>query len=157
MRRPAPSRRARGFSLVELLIAGTVIAVIGMAGVAYVGRASQGADNAKERLFARGKAMSILSELRGYVEGSQDQVAAALDGFDDGITYSPVLTTAEDPANPGQFVAADHKLSGNVMDRSEWRWLRQITVRHLPGVVQRDLRVCTVRVFRHRPGGPTPG
>src|SRR5207249_2452607 len=83
---------ARGFSLVELLIAGSVIAVISMGGAAYVGRAAQGADMARERLFARQKALSMLSELRGYVEGGVGEVAADLDGFDDGVTQNATLS-----------------------------------------------------------------
>lgn len=157
-RSPSPSRAAaRGFSLLELIIAGSVIAVIGMAGVAYVARASQNADYARDRLFARQKALSILDEMKAYVEGSEDQVAADLDGFDDGILQLPVLTIAEDPKNPGQFVPADNKLSGNAMDLGEWKWYRKITVQHFPGIVTRDIRVVTVRVYRHRPKGPVPG
>src|SRR5205814_4327374 len=106
-----PRRRlARGFTLIELLIAGSVIAVIGMAGVAYVGRSSQGADYARDRLFARQKALSILSELRGYVEGGVGEVAADLDGFDDGVTQNPALSIAPDPDSPGQLVQPDHPL-----------------------------------------------
>ena len=85
-------RRARGFSLIELLIAGAVIAVIGMAGVAYVVRAAQTSENSKDTVYAREKAMSILSELRAYVEGGEGQVAADLDGFDDGISQQAALT-----------------------------------------------------------------
>ncbi len=150
-------RRPRGFSLIELLIAGSVIAVIGMAGVAYIARAAQTADHSKDTVYAREKAMSILSELRAYVEGGEGQVAADLDGFDDGVSQQASLTICPDPANPGQFVLPDHPLSGNVADLSEWRWFRRITVRKFPGVVTRDLRICTVRMFRHRPGQAMPG
>lgn len=150
-------RRSRGFSLIELLIAGAVISVIGMAGVAYVARAAQAADYTKDKVYARQKAMSILSELRAYVEGGEGQVAADLDGFDDGISQQASLTIAPDPANPGQFVVPSHPLSGNIADLAEWRWYRRITVRHFPGVVTRDLRICTVRLFRHRPGQALPG
>ena len=153
---PVP-RRARGFSLIELLIAGSVIAVIGMAGVAYITRAAQTADNSKDTVFARQKAMSILSELRAYVEGGEGQVAADLDGFDDGVSQQAALTISPDPANPGAFVAPGHPLSGNIADLAEWRWYRRITVRHFPGVVTRDLRICTVRMFRHRPSQALPG
>lgn len=156
---PAPRtrRRSGGFSLVELLIAGTVVAIIGMAGVAYVARAAQSADFTKDTVFARQKAMSILSELRAYVEGGEGQVAADLDGFDDGISQQAALTIAPDPANPGQFVAPDQELSGNVADLGEWRWYRRITVKKFPGVATRDLRICTVRMFRHRPSQALPG
>ncbi len=150
-------RRAGGFSLVEVLIGATVIAIAGMAGVAYVARASQNADYTRDRIFARQKGLSIVSELRGYVEGGAGEVAADLDGFDDGVLQQATLSIAPDPAIPGNLVAPNHKLSGNVMDQGEWRWYRRITVQRFPGVVTRDLRICTVRVYRHRPGGVLPG
>ncbi len=155
--RPRSRRRPKGFSLIEVLIGATVIAIAGMAGVAYVARASQSADYTRDRIFARQKGLSIISELRGYVEGGAGEVAADLDGFDDGVLQQPTLSIAPDPASPGNLVAPDHKLSGNVADQGEWRWYRRITVQRFPGVVTRDLRICTVRMFRHRPGGALPG
>jgi type II secretory pathway pseudopilin PulG len=151
------ARSARGFTLVELLIAGCVVAIAAMAGVAYVGRATQNADYARDRIFARQKALSILSELRAYVEGGQGEVAADLDGFDDGLSQNATLSIQPDPDDPGAFVAPDHRLSANVADLGEWRWFRRITVRRFPGVDTRDLRICTVRMFRHRPGQAMPG
>jgi hypothetical protein len=151
------ARPSRGFSLVELLIAGSVVAVAAMAGVAYVGRSTQNADYARDRIFARQKALSILAELRAYVEGGKGEVAADLDGFDDGISQSATLSIQPDPNDPGAYVPPDHKLSANVLDRGEWRWFRRITVVRFPGVNTRDLRVCTVRVFRHRAGEAMPG
>lgn len=156
-RGPVPPRIRRGFSLIELLIGCSVVAIIAMAGVAYVGRASQHADVAKDRLFARQKALSILSEMRAYVEGGKGEVAADLDGFDDGLWQDPTLSIAPDPKDPGAFIQPDHPLSGNLMDQDEWRWFRRITVRRFPGVNTRDVRIVTVRVFRHRPGDEPPG
>jgi prepilin-type N-terminal cleavage/methylation domain-containing protein len=155
--RPSGAARARGFSLIEVLIAAAVVTVAGMAGVSYVSRASQHADAARERVFARHKALSILSELRAYVEGGQGEVAADLDGFDDGLTQNPTLSIAPNPNDPGVFIDPDHPLSGNIADRGEWRWFRRITVRRFPGVNTRDLRICTVRMFRHLPTQALPG
>lgn len=150
--------RRRGFSLLEMLIAGTIIAVVGMAGAAYVSRSTQGADWSRDRVFARQKALSILSELKSFVEGSANQTADELDGFDDGFTYNASLTIAPDPINPDVLAAPAHPLSGNVAEGStEWRWYRQISVRRFTGVITRDLRICTVRVYRHRAGGSVPG
>ena len=148
---------ARGFTLIEVMIAGSVIAICGMAGVAYVARATQGADYSRDRVFARQKAMSILSELRAYVEGGKGEVAADLDGFDDGVSQNATLSIAPDPLDPGSFIAPDHKLSGNFTDVGAWRWYRRITVRHFPGVTTRDLRICTVRMFRHYANTALPG
>jgi prepilin-type N-terminal cleavage/methylation domain-containing protein len=149
--------RQRGFSLIECLIGAALIALAAMGGVAYVVGSSQHADNARDRLFARHKALSILSELRSYVEGGDGEVAADLDGFDDGLSQNATLSIAPDPNDPGAFVAPEHPLSANIADRGEWRWFRRITVRRFPGVNTRDLRICTVRMFRHMPTEPLPG
>lgn len=153
-----PARRARGFSLLEMLVAGTIIAVVGMAGAAYVSRSTQGADWSRDRVFARQKALSILSELKSFVEGSTNQAADELDGFDDGFAYNPSLTITPDPIRPETLAAPNHPLSGNVAEgAAEWRWYRQISVRRFTGVITRDLRVCTVRIYRHRAGASLPG
>ncbi|MFV1959519.1 MAG: hypothetical protein ACC662_08930, partial [Planctomycetota bacterium] len=59
--------------------------------------------------------------------------------------------------DPGAYLPPDHPLSGNIRDQSIWRWYRRITVRRFPGVDTRDLRICTVRVFRMRAGDTMPG
>ena len=151
-------RRAAGFSLIEMLIAGTIVAIIGMAGAAYVSRSTQAADWSRDRMFARQKALSILSELKSFVEGSAGQAADELDGFDDGFTHNASLTISPDPVNPAILAAPHHPLSGNVREgATAWRWYRQISVRRFSGVLARDLRICTVRVYRHRAGGTVPG
>ena len=43
------------------------------------------------------------------------------------------------------------------MDSGVWRWNRRITVRYFPSVTTRDLRICTVRMFRMRKGDLAPG
>lgn len=148
---------ARGFGLLEVLISGSLVVLAAMAAVAYVARSAQHADWSRDKVFARQKALSILAELRAYVEGGEGEVAADLDGFDDGITQQPNLTIAPDPDDPGAFVAPEHPVSGNIMDSGQWRWFRRISVRAFPGVNTRDLRICTVRMFRMRAGDPLPG
>lgn len=148
---------SKGFSLLETLIAGVIVSVVGMAGAAYVVRSTQGADWSRDRMFARQKALSILSELKSFVEGSVNQAADELDGFDDGLTYNPTLSIAPDPGDPTELVAPNHALSGNVQEGSDWRWYRHITVKRFTGVLTRDLRICTVRVWRHRTGDTIPG
>ena len=150
-------RRNRGFSLLEILISAALVALAAMAGVAYVTRGSQHADWSKDKVFARQKALSILAELRAYVEGGEGEVAADLDGFDDGLAFQQALTIQEDPNDPGAFLQPDHPVSGNISDSNVWRWFRQISVRRFPGVNTRDLRICTVKMYRMRPGDQMPG
>jgi type II secretory pathway pseudopilin PulG len=147
----------RGFSLLETLIAGVVVAIVSMAGAAYVTRSTQGADWSRDRMFARQKALSILSELKSFVEGGTNQAADELDGFDDGTGYNATLSIAPDPADPTKLVPPEHTLSGNISDGGDWRWYRHVTVRRFSGVNTRDLRICTVRVWRHRTGDAIPG
>ena len=67
-------RSQRGFSLVEILISGALVALAAMAGVAYVTRGTQHASWAKDKVYARQKALSVLAELRAYVEGGEGEV-----------------------------------------------------------------------------------
>jgi hypothetical protein len=150
-------RTSRGFSLLEALMASILVALAAMAGAAHVTRSSQHSDWARDKAFARQKALSVLAELRAYVEGGEGEVAADLDGLDDGLAVVPTLTIAADPNLPGTLVAPEHPLSGNIMDSGVWRWQRRITVRRFPGVEARDLRIVTVRVFRTRPADTLPG
>ena len=158
-RRRGTSRRslARGFSLVEVLMAAAVVAVATAAAVTHVVMGTRQADHARDAVFARQKALSILSELRAYVEGGAGEVASDLDGFDDGIWFQPSLTISPDPDVPGAYLSPDHPISGNIQDRGQWRWLRRVNVRRFPGIVTRDLRICSVRMYRMRTGDVYPG
>ena len=153
-----PSRKdARGFALLETLPAIALVLLAAMAAVAWMTRSAQRADWTRDKVFARQKAVSILGELRSYVEGGEGEVAADLDGFDDGLTTNPALTIAPDPQDPGAYLPPAHPLSGNRQDSGVWRWQRRITVRPFPGVDTRDLRICTVRMFRLRAGDAGEG
>ena len=150
-------RPERGFSLIEILLSAVLILIAALAAVAHVTRTVQFTDWSQDKVYARQKAVSILAELRAYVEGGEGEVAADLDGFDDGLDVHPTLTIAPDPNDPGAYVEPDHPLSDNVRDVGEWRWYRRITVRRFPGVNTRDLRICTVRVYRMHPKDQLPG
>lgn len=147
----------RGFSLIEILIAAALVTLAAMAGVAYITRGSQHADWSRDKVFARQKALSILAELRAYVEGGEGEVAADLDGFDDGLGTNASLTIQPDPTDPGAFLPPQHPVSDNIQDSGVWRWQRRITVKRFPGVNTRDLRICTVRMYRQRLGDTNPG
>jgi hypothetical protein len=143
--------------MIEILISAALIAIAAMAAVAYVTRASGHARWAGEKVFARQRALSILAELRSFVETGEGESASDLDGFDDGASYEPSLTIQPDPKDPGAFLAPDSPVSGNHRERDHWEWLRKISVRPFPGVASRDLRICTVRVYRLRTGDKAPG
>jgi hypothetical protein len=161
MRRPSGPPLAglplAGFTLVEVLAAAVLVALASLLGAAHISRGGQHAEWARDKAFARQKALSLLAELRAYVEGGEGEVAADLDGLDDGLALVPTLTLMSDPSDPSQVVPPDHPISGNHLESGVWRWQRRITVRRLPGVEARDLRVVTVRVFRTHPNEPMPG
>ena len=150
-------RAHAGFGLLEVLIAVALMALAAMAGVTYITRGTQHSEWLGEKVFARQRALSILAELRAYVEGGAGEVAADLDGFDDGLGYEAALTIEPDPLVPGSYVAPGTVISGNIRDSGQWRWFRQISVRPFPGAATRDLRICTVKVYRLRPGDTMPG
>jgi len=155
--RPRPARASRGFSLLEILIASAILVLVAMMGTMHVVRTQQHVNWARDKAFAREKAVSIVDELRSFVEGDEAEAAADLDSFDDGLSVSPVLTITPDPLFPGEFVQPDHPASGNVRHEGVWRWYRRITVRPYDGVPMRDLRLVTVRVYRVLPGQQVPG
>ena len=55
------------------------------------------------RYCSRQKALSILAELRAYVEGGEGEVAADLDGFDDGISQNASAHDLARPRRPGRL------------------------------------------------------
>jgi hypothetical protein len=88
-------------TLIEVLIAVVLVAVASMAGVAYVTRSAQHADWVRDKVWARQKALSILAELRAFVQGGEGEAASDLDGFDDGLSYEAALTITPDPLERG--------------------------------------------------------
>jgi prepilin-type N-terminal cleavage/methylation domain-containing protein len=155
--RPVATDRQGGFTLVELLIAVVVVALCASMGALYTGRASQEIDQSRDVAFGRERAVSILQELRSFVEGDQSRVAADLDEFDDGSGSSPVLTITPNVEEPGELVAPDHPISGNVPQGDSWKWRRRISVRPVKDSLARDLRIVTVRTYRWREGLAEPG
>ena len=163
--RPPASRRvrfarsrSRGFSLVEMLLGMAVILVIATAGLTHVVRTTQHADWTQDRVFARQKAVSILAELRAFVEGEgRGRRRPGRLRRRRGVT-SPRLTIAPDPTTPGALVPPGHAaVREHARTAGCGGGAAQITVRPFPGVDARDLRMCTVRVFRSGRAMPLPG
>jgi hypothetical protein len=145
-----------GFTFIELLCASLVLVLATMLGAMHTSRSAQDVTWTRDTAFARQRAVSILGELKAFVEGESTQ-AEALDDFDDGGGSSPVLTITQDPSTPGAYVAPDHPISGNQRHRGDWIWRRAISVRPIPSATSRDLRIATVRIFHARDGLAEPG
>ncbi len=154
---PRTRNRQRGLSLIEILLAAAMVALASLTAVTYVTRGAQHTQWTRDKVFARQKAMAMLAELRAHVDGGAGGVAADLDGYDDGAGYEPSLTIAADPATPGAYLPPAAPASANVLDGGRWRWHRQVSIRPFPGVPTRDLRICTVRVYRTRANDKMPG
>jgi type II secretory pathway pseudopilin PulG len=159
--RPMPvaagHRGDAGFTMIEVLLAAVLIVIASGIGILQVVRNSQEVKLSADKSFARQKALSILAELRAFVEGTQTHTADELDEFDDGSTPNPVLTITPDPLSPNGLVAPTHAMSGNTAMRNEWTWYRKIRVRPLGDSHARDIRLVTVRVYKNSPQVAAPG
>lgn len=161
--RPSPARRRtareRGFSMIEVLISAGILAIVSASAVMFLLTEWRQEALNRDREFASDRAQSILEELRAFAEASESNDAATLDQFDNGTGFSYSLTTLHQPApNAALFVDPADPISGNVRTSDlKWRFARRITVRHFPGVDQRDLRIVTVRVFLNAGADFPPG
>ena len=153
----APAR-SRGFTLLEALVSTGIIAIVVLASASFLWTEWRQGDRNRDEAFAYDRAQSILEELRAFAEVGESQDAATLDAFDDGVGYSYSLTTLKKPSpNADEFVDPDAVVSGNTKTDGKWRYARRISVRHLRGVDQRDLRVVTVRIFLNAGSEVPPG
>jgi Tfp pilus assembly protein PilV len=152
-------RRSLGFSLVEVMISAGILAIISATAVLFLSTEWRHESLNRDREFAHDRAQSILEELRAFAEVGENQDAATLDQFDDGAGFSYTLTTLHQPVpNDAQLVDPAAPASANVRTSSgTWRYARKITVRHFPGVDERDLRIVTVRLFLNAGADTPPG
>ncbi len=139
-----------GLSLIEMVIASAILATVSLVLVSHLSTSWNRTTFNRERLFAFEKATSILSEMQAFVDRGDAASASDLDSFDDGIKTTNTLTITR---VKGKLVPPDHELSGNSLDRSVWKWTRQISVRPFGDTKTRDVRLVTVRVFRRDANG----
>ncbi|HVP37992.1 MAG TPA: prepilin-type N-terminal cleavage/methylation domain-containing protein [Candidatus Saccharimonadales bacterium] len=140
-------RDARGFTMVEVLVASTVLSIVLLAAVTYQVNSMHANTKIKDRAFATQKAIQMMEELRGYVNGGAETNIDVLDGYDDGAVFNTILTTDKkvtDAADP---------LSGNHQVMGDWRYLRQISIRRLPEAP--NARLVEVRVYYAQHGSST--
>lgn len=151
--------RQGGFSILEVLIAAGILAIVSAGAVMFLLTEWRQEALNRDREFANDRAQSMLEELRAFAEVGEANDAATLDQFDDGTGFSYTLTTLKKlPPDDDQYVDPDAPLSGNVRTSDDkWRYARRITVRHFPGVDQRDLRIVTVRIFLNAGADNPPG
>lgn len=133
--------RQQGFSLVEVLVSAVLVGAAVLAAATYMSKAAHGAKRNRQKDFAIQKAISMLEELKAATEFAEGDAATILDDQDDGTQTQDVLTTDADVTDPA------HALSGNTFREGTWDFSRQITVRKLPSLQSKDVRLVNVKVF----------
>ncbi|MBU0755547.1 MAG: prepilin-type N-terminal cleavage/methylation domain-containing protein, partial [Planctomycetes bacterium] len=137
-----PCQKNKGFSLVEVTIATSIMAVVLLVAVSFVTTAKRSTQDSNERAFAVQKAISLIEEVRNYTQQVGD--FAELDILDDGTVNNPVLTIQN-------VDSPDEAASGNStcgLSSTGWRFSRRLEIRPIPGCSIRDLRIVTAYVFR---------
>ncbi|HYI11420.1 MAG TPA: prepilin-type N-terminal cleavage/methylation domain-containing protein [Thermoanaerobaculia bacterium] len=139
-------RTERGMSLIEVLVALAILAVIVGFSARMTNMAMRGTRDNVNKQFATQKAISMLEELRALIQTQSGTTTIVLDNYDDGTTNQPLLTTQLGVTDPA---AAS---SGNVRAAGNWLYERRITVQRVPGA--NDLRIVNVKVFVRDHGSP---
>ncbi|NOZ20633.1 MAG: prepilin-type N-terminal cleavage/methylation domain-containing protein [Planctomycetes bacterium] len=168
-----------GFTLVEVMICVFVLGVVFLAATGFTTGAWRSTQANKDRVFAIQKAISMLSEIRSFLETPvEDQDAEGetitraktiidLDALDDGVVTNPILTIEDGVTDPAQalsnntlvaetrdYINEDGQLEKDAVPW--WKYERQISVRPLYEqgiIVSRDVRIVLVKVFAYRKDG----
>ena len=140
-------RSERGMTLLEMLVAVTILGLSMIAAAYFVSASYHGTKHNNDKSIATQRSISILEELKSLVEinnGGQD--VTLLDDYDDGITYNPILTTETGIADPS------HPTSGNVRLEGGWKYERQVSVQKFASLQTNDVRLVNVRVYGNTDG-----
>lgn len=136
----------KGMTLVEVLMSLLLVSLIVFATVTFISAAYRSTAHNQEKEFATQKAISILDELKSFVENKTD-AGALLDDFNENDD-TPVLTTQA-------AAAPDDPVSSNIVDSgspSGWLYTKQITV---TPIGDQDNRLVNVKVFSYKYGKKT--
>ncbi len=142
-------RSQKGFSVLEAILAVSILAIVSMSIIYIQNFMSKQSVEIKDKAFATEKAIQIMEELRSLVSGAEITQINVLDDYNDGSTYSYMLTSNQaitDPGNP---------LSGNIIRGGKWKYLRNINVLKDPN--NPYTRRVTVDIYRNslsNPGQP---
>lgn len=128
-----------GFTLLEVVVSILIIVIAMGATASYQLMSNRTMQIGKDRVFAIQKAVQMIEELRAYTESSGEHGIRILDSFDNGTSYSTILTTDT------LVTAPDDPLSGNRRMGSYWRFCRQVRVTPIGNEAR--ARRTTVRVF----------
>ncbi len=133
----------KGMTLVEVLVAIGIVAVLIFATVTVSSTAMTATKRNMDKQFATQKAISILEEMKALIQTTSGTVVV-LDNYDDGVTTPDMLTIQT--GNP------DDPASANVRVGSGWLYSRQISVARLPGQSSIGVRLVRVRIYKNVEG-----
>lgn len=127
-----------GISLIEVLVAMVVVAVVSLGFVSFQGAMVKANQNEKDRTFAMQKAIQMMEELKAKVAAD---AATVLDDYNNGDTSYSFYLTTESVSSPGD------PLSDNIgVPVASYRYVRQIEVKPLPR--DKGARQVSIRVYR---------
>lgn len=156
----------RGFSLAEMLVASTVMAVVVTGAMSMQNYTMTRTTGTSDKAFATQKAMQMFEELRAYVQANRETDIAKLQNFSDGANYNYVLTTekktgsssmgstATDLSNPGDSLSGNSVLT-NSGGTQIWKFVRQVQIKPVPN--DTNARYVSVSVWladRSNPNQP---
>ena len=127
-------------TLIETLVAMFLTSIVIFAGVTFMISSLRATTHNLDRQFATQKAISMLEELKSLVQ-VQGSSVAVLDAYDDGQSYSYVLTTDRTISDPVAPASGNAPLCVGL-----WKYKRQVTVSMLPGTTDNSTRLVNVRV-----------
>jgi len=139
-------RSHKGMTLLEAVLAVSIIAIVSMSIVYIQTFMSRQSVRIKDKAFATEKAIQIMEELRSLVAGSEKEQVDVLDNYNDGSTYSEVLTSNKAVTDGGS------PLSGNLNQGGTWKYIRNISVFRVPD--DPYARKVFVDIYRNDPANP---
>jgi type II secretory pathway pseudopilin PulG len=137
----------KGMSMMEVIVSLLMVTLIMFAAIAFMTSSYQTTKNNQEKEFATQKAMSILDELKSFVEDNAPG-GLVLDDFDEN-SPTPLLTVQTGITDPLNAVSGNttYPYATGCTDCSGYLYERQITVSPLG---EDDNRLVNVKVFSFR-------
>jgi hypothetical protein len=133
-------------TLVELLIAMTILAMVALAVISARYFIAKRSVIVNDKAYAAEKAIQMMEEIKSTAIGG----TAILDSFDDGSSsYNPILTTDKSVTSPGDPLSGNRSLTSG----SGWRFLRNISIQHMAD--DPTGRQVYIRVFRSADSNPS--
>ncbi len=145
-------KHQKGFSLVEMMMATSVLAVVMAGSMTLQSRVMVQTTSNNDRAFASEKATQMFEELRSFVQSNRETDISKLQNFSDGSGYNTVLTTEKkvvDIATGEEARDLDNAadtLSGNTRLSGHWKYVRQIQVNPVPN--DPNARYVSVKVWK---------